>query len=134
MGKKGPFIEFLLFLFPLKDPVGQFLAFFVRKKILTIVGFELVADSNERNKALNRKMNLKLKQFIKIIGFRQPKFPGNLSISNHGNAFTKNECKRFDSGRTRTYNLLLRRQAPYPLGHRALVPGDHFFKHTSVHI
>ena len=28
--------------------------------------------------------------------------------------------KIFDSGRTRTYNLLLRRQAPYPLGHRAL--------------
>ena len=29
--------------------------------------------------------------------------------------------KEFDSGRTRTYNLLLRRQAPYPLGHRAVV-------------
>ena len=28
--------------------------------------------------------------------------------------------KIFDSGRTRTYNLLLRRQAPYPLGHRAV--------------
>ena len=28
--------------------------------------------------------------------------------------------KIFDSGRTRTYNLLLRRQAPYPLGHRAI--------------
>ena len=28
--------------------------------------------------------------------------------------------KKFDSGRTRTYNLLLRRQAPYPLGHRAM--------------
>ena len=29
--------------------------------------------------------------------------------------------KNIDSGRTRTYNLLLRRQAPYPLGHRALI-------------
>ena len=32
----------------------------------------------------------------------------------------KNCWKIFDSGRTRTYNLLLRRQAPYPLGHRAV--------------
>ena len=30
-----------------------------------------------------------------------------------------NQLKKVDSGRTRTYNLLLRRQAPYPLGHRA---------------
>ena len=33
---------------------------------------------------------------------------------------SKKKQKLFDSGRTRTYNLLLRRQAPYPLGHRAL--------------
>ena len=35
--------------------------------------------------------------------------------------FSKIDEKEFDSGRTRTYNLLLRRQAPYPLGHRAVV-------------
>ena len=34
--------------------------------------------------------------------------------------FSKIDEKEFDSGRTRTYNLLLRRQAPYPLGHRAV--------------
>ena len=37
--------------------------------------------------------------------------------------------KRFDSGRTRTYNLLLRRQAPYPLGHRALKWDPHVWKY-----
>ena len=33
--------------------------------------------------------------------------------------------KDFDSTRTRTENLLLRRQAPYPLGHRAMVGGTY---------
>ena len=37
----------------------------------------------------------------------------------------KSRMKNFDSGRTRTYNLLLRRQAPYPLGHRAFWMNQH---------
>ena len=35
-------------------------------------------------------------------------------------ALGKTQRKSFDSTRTRTENLLLRRQAPYPLGHRAM--------------
>ena len=40
--------------------------------------------------------------------------------------------KKSDSGRTRTYNLLLRRKAPYPLGHRALMTLHQFFNYVHV--
>ena len=44
--------------------------------------------------------------------------------------FKQNErfkLKRYDPARTRTWNLLIRSQTPYPLGHEAEIGQDEFY-------
>ena len=44
--------------------------------------------------------------------------------------FKQNErtrCKKYDPARTRTWNLLIRSQTPYPLGHEAEIGQDEFY-------
>ena len=49
--------------------------------------------------------------------------------------FKQNErtkCKKYDPARTRTWNLLIRSQTPYPLGHEADIVYNEFYCYLMI--
>ena len=49
--------------------------------------------------------------------------------------FKQNErirCKKYDPARTRTWNLLIRSQTPYPLGHEADIVYKEFYCYFTI--
>ena len=49
--------------------------------------------------------------------------------------FKQNErirCKKYDPARTRTWNLLIRSQTPYPLGHEADIIYQEFYCYLTI--
>ena len=49
--------------------------------------------------------------------------------------FKENErtkCEKYDPARTRTWNLLIRSQTPYPLGHEADIVYKEFYRYFTI--
>ena len=54
-----------------------------------------------------------------MLSFYFPSTEENFLFSILTNSFFKRHCKNGDPARIRTWNLLIRSQTPYPLGHEA---------------